>query len=93
MVTGETILYRNIDRGARLSRIVSIFGWLKENWKSMSQLIVGFFAIILALRPKAVADLEEKPLWIIGFPALVGIIAISGFVLSLILPPRNVSHS
>jgi hypothetical protein len=63
--------------------IYEALGWLKEHWPDMSQLILGIFALVLALRPVAVAKLEEKALWKVAVPIIVGIIAVSGFVLSL----------
>src|SRR5271168_5403806 len=66
-----------------MSRIITVLGWLKEHWGDMSQLILGFIAIMLAVRPQAVLDLEKKsPLWKLGAPIVFGIIAISGFVAS-----------
>ena len=65
-----------------MQHIKFVFGWIKESWGSVSQLILGLLALILALRPKAFAQLEEKALWKVAAPLLVGIVAISGFVLS-----------
>lgn len=63
-------------------RIVMVLGWLRENWGSMSTLIVGLLAILLAVFPSTVAGLEKKSVWRILFPFIVGVIAITGFISS-----------
>jgi len=58
-------------------------GWFLEHWGTMSQLILGLVALLLAIRPKAVLDLEERsPKWKIFVPLIVGIIAITGYMVA-----------
>jgi hypothetical protein len=65
-----------------LHKLYNAVGWLYEHWGSMSQLIVGLMAFLLAMLPSTVAELEKKPKWKFGIPLLVGVIAITGYVVS-----------
>ncbi len=59
-----------------------VVGWFVENWGAFSQLVVGLFAIVLALRPGKVTELESSKWWKIGAPIVVGFFAVTGFVQS-----------
>lgn len=48
----------------------------------MSQLIVGLIAFLLSVLPSTVAKIEKKPAWRFGLPFLVGIIAITGYLVA-----------
>ena len=61
---------------------IKAYGWLYEHWGTMSQLIVGVFAFVLSIRPKTVAALEEDPELRIGLPILVGVIFVTGYMVS-----------
>ena len=65
-----------------VQRFTRMFGWLYEHWGGMSQLILLLVAFVVSIRPKAIAQLEERPLWKIGIPLLVGIIGITGYITS-----------
>ncbi|MFI5110053.1 MAG: hypothetical protein ACHP78_14595 [Terriglobales bacterium] len=62
--------------------IIKTFGWFYQHWGSMSQLIVGLVAFLLAMLPSTVLKLEKKPQYKIGIPLFVGLIAITGYIVS-----------
>jgi hypothetical protein len=62
--------------------MLKVIGWLYEHWGSLSQLIVGLLAFLLSILPSRVAELEKKAKYRIGLPFFVGVIAITGYVVS-----------
>lgn len=57
-------------------------GWVYEHWGTMSQLIVGLLAFVLSLFPSKVAEIEKSPKWRLFLPVLVGVVAITGYLVS-----------
>lgn len=64
--------------------IRNVVGWIYEHWSDMVTWILMLAALVLAVVPSTVADLENHPkwgkLWKLGIPLLLILLGVTGFL-------------